>query len=109
MRHAVGYFRPNTRWITNTKGRQLRRLFASAGKPDDKAVKLPNFHIVPINEPERLIGRFLIVGAFDDFGRSRNMIIAVYEIDAVRGHGATVGDGRLYETAPRSRVPKDGV
>jgi hypothetical protein len=65
------------------------RLFAViTGNSEDQAAKAPNFHVVAVNKPERLVGRFMIIGAFDDFGRPRNAVLRVDKIDSICGHSA---------------------
>ena len=76
------------------------------GKPDDQAAKTPNFHVVAVNHPDRLGGRFMIIGAFDDFGRPRNAVLRVDKIGSVCGHGAAPLPHRRERKTLSHRRPK---
>ena len=81
-----------------------RRLFAGImRKPDNQALKGPNFHVVAVNEPERFVGGFMIVGALNDFRRPRNAVLTVDKIDAICGRGAAPCLRR--ERYPNSQSP----
>jgi hypothetical protein len=63
------------------------------GKPDDQPTKIPNLYVVAVNEPGRLVGRFIIVDALDDLWRPGNVVLAVDKIDSIYGHGALPSSG----------------
>jgi hypothetical protein len=57
---------------------------------------------VAINEPERLVSGFLIVGALNDFWRPRNTVVVIDEIDAIRGLALSLSQAGVL---PNSQSP----
>jgi hypothetical protein len=65
-------------------------------KSHDQACAIPQFDILAANKLPRCLDGFFIMGAFDDFWWSRNLVGLVDKIDAIFGRGG------LIQVRPRS-------